>query len=99
MRDFRIIRNRLPLDHTMVSDKLTDYIGTMHPMVEHWRNHSKLEKAKRDYIEFKRKGLGEFTMPIITPNRPKIDTLPKFKPTDCWYDNREPTKRQRLDND
>lgn len=38
-------------------------------------------------------------MPATAPNRPKIDTLPKFKPTDYWYDTREPTKRPRLDSD
>ena len=98
-RDHKVRLNRMPIDHKLVSDKLNDYIGTMHPMVEHWRNHSELEKAKRDYIDFKRKGFGEFTMPIITPICFDTDTPSQFKTTDFWHDSREPTKRPRLDND
>ena len=90
---------RKPVDSKLLMKKLDDRYASYGPERKYLLDYNKITFNQRDYSDFLKSGLGMISMPVTDPIRPDTDAPPEYKPGDFWYDNRETTKRPRLDSD
>ena len=88
-----------PVDSKLLMDKLDVRYASYGPERKYLLDYNKITFNQRDYSDFLKSGLGTISMPVTDPIRPDTDAPPEYKPGDFWYDNRETTKRPRLDSD
>ena len=88
-----------PVDPKLLMKKLDDCYASYGPERKYLLDYNKITFNQRDYSNFLKSGLGEFQMLKIDRLCFDTDALPRFKPGDFWYDDRETAKRPRLDND